>query len=373
LKNYNTIHHKKTIVISDYRDSSVRQLGFSLYTLFRSKGIDVELLEEGTDFIWLLNQKRSKQLVVLLKNTLKRVLFKKRDIKINVLKFFAIQKSIKKSEILVYCSHLPHSFYCDKAIEKIRQKSNVKIFNFDLHYYLNMNDHVEYLRRYNSQFDVIFDGYLYVSDVTYWSLPDQIYKSRYKIGISLMNNLSYDFNPKMDRKFSVVVDFLREDIDIKYRAVYENQIATLKKLNIPFYLLEGKYSINEIRDLYKKCVIFFTCAHESFCLPVIENQLLGNKIVTPTNLWLQAHMIKDSRQDGIARLGSNFLVYDFNVEKLEKILIEEKTLFEQNKEDYSRKVVENFKIEYPTYFDFEDGEVEKFLKENGKYNNSNKK
>src|SRR5690606_5643723 len=83
---------------------------------------------------------------------------------------------------------------------------------------------------------------------------------------------------------------------------------------------------------------------ESFGLPIVELQLCGCYIFTPYNEWCPAHFLdKSPFEEGVGKLGSNFMVYDNNKEILKKQLLHIKSNFDPN------QVIERFKEEYPFY------------------------
>lgn len=354
----------KVLIFSDYKNSSRKQIAYALYQNLMQNEIDVQLDELGSDFTWLIGKSRIVRYWIFLKSLIKRLIGYKLNLYINLLQYKNIKSKIKCFDVLIICSHLPDSFFSYNSIIQIRKLTRAKIYNYDLHYYLNMIDHVEYLKAFKVDFDEIYDGYLFVGAVSPWGLSKSSTAPSYQVGLSLSNNLNFNFIPNIKRKFSVVLDFLRGDIDAYYIEIQNVQKKILEKLQIPYISLKGQYEINELRKIYQNSVIFFTCAHESFCLPVIENQLLGNKIVAPTEKWLQAHMLKDLYSDGLGPLGSNFIVYNFDYHRLEQLLLQEREKFENDPSLYSYNCVGQFKLEYPFFNDFNVLEINRFLSDN---------
>jgi glycosyltransferase involved in cell wall biosynthesis len=114
-------------------------------------------------------------------------------------------------------------------------------------------------------------------------------------------------------EFTALIDFRREK-HIKEREI---QIQALEETNTKYIILDGSYTIREIREIYRKCSIFFLAFRESFGLPIPELQACGSYIFIPYKDWTPAHYIKpDLRVAGEGELSSNFIVYNNDKEKL---------------------------------------------------------
>jgi hypothetical protein len=101
------------------------------------------------------------------------------------------------------------------------------------------------------------------------------------------------------------------------------QKIALKQAGIPYKELQGSYTIEKIRKIYRQTSIFFISFRESFGLPICEIQACGGLIATPFPDWTPSHWIKQNiNEPGPGRLGSNFIVYDNNMGKLLRCLME---------------------------------------------------
>jgi len=115
--------------------------------------------------------------------------------------------------------------------------------------------------------------------------------------------------------FIALVDFKQSRKDYpKYRKL---QLQALKETGTKYVVLEGKYKINEIRKIYRKCSMFFVAARESFGLPICELQACGAYIFTPYSEWASAHWLKeDLYKAGPGTLSPNFIVYNNSKRRL---------------------------------------------------------
>lgn len=124
--------------------------------------------------------------------------------------------------------------------------------------------------------------------------------------------------PVEKKEFCALIDFEQPGYE-SYRA---QQIRVLQKLNIPFVVLEGSYTINEIRALYQKSALFFLAFPETFGLPIAECLSTGCKIFTPNSSWPMAWRLNaEPRPWGMGELPECFQVYETD-EELEIALIE---------------------------------------------------
>ena len=79
----------------------------------------------------------------------------------------------------------------------------------------------------------------------------------------------------------MLVDFEQPGRDLTRNA----QIQLLESLSIDHIVLEGRYSIKEIRKLYAQCSHYIIQSPEAFGLPICENLNLGNQILTQEAHW----------------------------------------------------------------------------------------
>ena len=95
------------------------------------------------------------------------------------------------------------------------------------------------------------------------------------IGLDLANTSSLSPRPK--HGFVALMDFPHPGFE-EERA---SQLRVLRSLGIPTIILEGKYTIEEIRSHYQEASVMFLQKYESFGLPIAECLAAGCYIFTP--------------------------------------------------------------------------------------------
>lgn len=260
------------------------------------------------------------------------------------------KKEIMESDCIIVVDNCPNVYYKDNVsrIEEIREYYDGPIVNYDLHYMPSQGWYGMIKQKNINNFGLErFDWYLPASVVTEFAVPKSLPHIYNCIGFDLR---SEDLYPEQ-AEFLAVLDFAREGKE-EERSI---QIAALKATQTKYICLNGKYTRKEIRSIYRRCNLYFTSTRESFSLPVLEVQLCGGMIATPYAKWLPAHFVdKDIYSIGEGNLGSNFIVYDNCQSKLEKQIIQLKQSFN------AQRNVENFKTEYPSYFEINKDELADF-------------
>lgn len=315
-------------------------------------GHEVLLLYDG--YYWLTNMPLFKVFLSDIYKLLLNILSGKKK---HILRFVDMllfkaryYNSILEADCLIVVDNCPNAFYkdCISRVEELRQIYKGPIVNYDLHYLPNQGWYGMIKEKDSNNFGLErFDWYLPASLVMEYAIPREIPQIYSSIGFDLQ---SKDLFPEQSGYFAVL-DFEHPG----YEQERKLQIDALETLGIPYHALKGRYTRSEIRALYRKCNVFFTSVRESFSMPVIEVQLCGAMIATPYAEWLPAHFLnKDIYEEGIGRLGSNFIVYDNNknslVSKLKNCL---------HSFDAERNVL-NFKKEYPFYYSINETALKDF-------------
>ena len=89
------------------------------------------------------------------------------------------------------------------------------------------------------------------------------------------------------------------------------QLELLDRLQIPHVTLEGRYSLDAIRRLYRRAAALLLQRPESFGMPIAECFATGAWVVIPHSGWAMAWRLDDApRQHGPGRLGESFVAYD---------------------------------------------------------------
>jgi hypothetical protein len=167
-----------------------------------------------------------------------------------------------------------------------------------------------------------------------------------------MNLNDGTLRPERKNGFIALIDFERPG-NMQERAV---QISSLEETKTRYIVLNGEYSIAEIREIYRQCGIYFIAHRESFGLPICELQACGAYIFTPYANWCPSHWIKnDLFAAGPGELSSNFIVYDNDKTKLLRKINYIKNIYEP------QVVFDNFVKNYPQLFYGDMSELEKFI------------
>ena len=133
-----------------------------------------------------------------------------------------------------------------------------------------------------------------------------------EIGIDLNDGTLF---PDQHGSFRALVDFERE----AYPGERQIQLEALKETGTEYTVLNGRYSISNIRAIYRTCSIYFLAHMESFGVPICELQACGSLIFTPYAEWCDAHKLP-----GTHGLSPNFIVYGNDKEKLIQAIEERK-------------------------------------------------
>ncbi len=194
-----------------------------------------------------------------------------------------------------------------------------------------------------------YDWYLCASVVSEVPLPKgrQPYSL---IGLNL-NDESLRVEPKDE--FVALIDF-EHTPDMHERAI---QVLACQETNTTYRVLHGRYSLTEIRQIYRSCSIYFVAMRESFGLPICELQASGAYVFTPYSKWCPAHWLKeDLSQEGPGDLSPNFIVYDNDKETLKREIQRIKANYDPH------KVANTFHQYYPQLFFGDKVELKKFIR-----------
>jgi hypothetical protein len=189
-----------------------------------------------------------------------------------------------------------------------------------------------------------FDFNLAISDVSYTKAP--VSKKNFTVGLDLK---SFGLEPVEKEGLIALVDFEWEGFE-DYRV---EQIEVLKELGIEFISMEGEFSIEEIRQIYKRASIFFIQHFESFGLPIAECLAGGAYVFTPHSGWPMAFRLDEKPETfGEGKLPECFIVYKNKDDLREKL----KTL--KSKYDPVNSPQDVFNIFYDCYPHFYEGNLD---------------
>ena len=251
--------------------------------------------------------------------------------------FFA---RLGEPDLIVAVNNVPGSFAkgAFPNVELLRERlPDVPIVNYDLHFLPTLNSWARFLLRGEKtelSSDALrifkrgsfglerYDWYLMASVDRELRLPPGPLPYSL-IGLDLDDGTLY---PEQRGKFSVLVDFVQDRPD--YLASRAVQLEALRLAGVDHVILDGRYTVGEIRAVYRRSSIFLLAACESFGLPICELQACGSRIYMPDIFWASAHWTSE-RVYGPRHpaLSSNFVVYDENAEALAERLHAEQQAF----------------------------------------------
>lgn len=137
--------------------------------------------------------------------------------------------------------------------------------------------------------------------------------NNFSVGLNISDS---GLQPITKEKFCAVIDFEQAG----YELYKTQQIRVLKKMNIPFIELKGRYPIEEIRKIYSEASIFFLAFPETFGLPIAECLATGCYIFTPNSGWPMAWRLDNEPKPwGAGDLPDCFCVYSTDDELEKKI------------------------------------------------------
>lgn len=254
---------------------------------------------------------------------------------------------LKNCDCIILVQNCPSAFMSIRRLNYLREKYKKPIVNYDFHYLPNQGWWSRIKRIEGHRGLEQYDWYLPVGLTTEFAIPRQIPQIYNCIGMDVNFKNLY---PEQD-DFFVLLDFPRPGHEV--RRCQEKQM--LDEIGIKYIELNGRYTTDEIRTIYRKTSVYIVSSRESFGLPIVELQLCGAKVLVPHKEWTPAHYLEKSiYESGQGRLGKNFIVYE-NEKEFKEILLKEK-----EKINYSINV-ENFRNEYPLYDHVDRHELEDFV------------
>lgn len=232
---------------------------------------------------------------------------------------------------------------------------------------------VEELRRLLPGIPIALYLVYYVDNISYWvkRLADagQPGSERYDWHLSASNY--YPFEPARDRRwshiglnlahtgmspvgrheFSVLVDFPREQTANNHH----EQLEMLTEGGYPYRVLEGHYTMETIREIYREASVYLPQFHESFGIPVSEVLAMGGVVMVPDPEWLPAYRLdKSPLAMSTPILADTILVYRDRTEFRRNLAV-----VRDNHDPF--KVAESFKETYPHYWEGRLDALEEFI------------
>jgi glycosyltransferase involved in cell wall biosynthesis len=335
----------KVAILANNAASFIAPMAQGLQKMFNQVGIEAQILYHGLD--WLRRPGKFqgsgtiKLLNLITKTQIYRLLFQ-----------------LHSFDVIVIVINQPRCFEKRLQIETIRKVFPAKIIvAYSLHYLLTCGWWEQRIKHGDATHGILPDEYLGLDRYDWYFIatfsglkplptcPQPVSQ----IGINLDDSMLF---PELKESFIALLDF-EQPLYLKERAL---QIQALEETKTPYIVLNGYYSISEIRMIYRKCSIYFQASLDSFGLPICELQACGAYIFTPYLKWCPGHWIKDNVYSARAgKLSPNFIIYENDKAKLIDAI--------QNiKHSYNAQTVRSTFKEYHSHFLYGDiAELQRFV------------
>ncbi len=229
-------------------------------------------------------------------------------------------RCLREFDLIVVVGHSPVAymryFFNDEEIRSAIPRTPIVLY--DLVYLPTRGDWGRALREGSPSLGIAsgghfgverYDWHLCASVVSEWPMPSWPQPCSL-IGVDLNDGSLF---PEQHGQFLALLDFERPE----HSSERNVQRAALQETNTAFIELKGRYTTKAIREIYRRCAIYFIAHRESFGLPICETQACGNYVFTPFGEWCPSHWQKeDLLVAGPGRLTENFVVYNNNVSTL---------------------------------------------------------
>ena len=210
---------------------------------------------------------------------------------------------LKGFDAIVILECIPRAFDPSYlGITALRKKTQKPIFIYEVfspHNAPSIDARIS--RNYGLNFREYYDGLLHVSPVT--EVRSDPLDCTWGIG---MASKGWELGVRPKPVFTAVVDFEQAG----YEGFRQDQIDVLEELNIPYVSLEGRYSLNEIREYYASASVFFLQFPESFGQPICECLNYGTQVFAADKYWAMSwRMGEQIRGSEDGELPSCFSIY----------------------------------------------------------------
>ncbi len=264
-----------------------------------------------------------------------------------------ILKWLKGIDAVIICDCIPNGFWKRLYnVEKLKTIIQKPVLFYEVFYLGNAPTQVADLKRNHDPLLERYDAHLFVSPVTEIRSKDPV--DGHAIGLMAK---TWNIQPLPKKEIIALVDFAQSG----YEAYREIQIAQLKKAGIRYISLEGSYTIDKIRDIYRRASVFFVQFPEAFGLPILECLCAGAQVFTPDSGWpMSWRLNEDPVTHGPGVLPKCFTVYSGEDELLQKLLE-----FKENFDSVETplKIFGYFIKQYPFFYEGNSEELKKCLEQ----------
>lgn len=213
------------------------------------------------------------------------------------LKFFKRDKNflreLRNYDAVIVSECTPNGFWRGYyAIEKLKRRIKKPILFYEVYYLGNAPTQLERLKQEGEPGPERYDWHLAVTDVT--EIRTSAGKGWTRVGL----DLSYTgLRPLPKKEFLVLVDFVQPG----YEHYRQEQLEVLDKAGIAYVALEGSYTMEAIRALYRRASVLLIQFPEAFGLPIAECLACGAYIFTPDSSWAMSWRLDE--QPGVHEKG----------------------------------------------------------------------
>ena len=347
----------KIAILCNRENSYIKLMGEGLQRMLAEVGVEVEVFYDGLAALEQLPQPFS-QYIRQPSNGLATKKILKYAIK-EMPQFYSFLKKLRAFDAVVVVKSVPQafmkSFFHDATLRYYLP--GVPIILYDLYYLPTRGLWGKWLKEGNRGMHIgesqnwgleRYDWYLCASVVSECPMP----KGPHPYSIIGLNLSDGSLSPDPKEEFQALVDFENTG-DEQERAL---QILALEETHTKYVALKGRYSISEIRKIYRESSIYFLAMRESFGLPICELQASGSYVFTPYPEWAPSHWLKqDVMQPGPGELTENFVVYDNDKDLLIQEIKRVKAIYDP------KVVVSNFHRNHRHLFYGDSEELKRFI------------
>lgn len=262
-----------------------------------------------------------------------------------------VMQALKQADAVVISECIPNAYW--KRLYNIpKLKSIIKkpVFFYEVYWLGNAPTQIATLQNSGDELHERYDGHLFVSPVT--EIRARPLKNAFCIGLM---SQSWNLQPLPKKELVALVDFAQQGYEA-YRTI---QVGMLQKAGIPFIALEKRYTIEEIRNIYRQVSIYFMQSSEAFGLPILECLCTGAQIFTPDSGWpMSWRLDKNPQVHGPGILPGCFTLYNNEDDLLQKLL-EFKENF--NPVETPLEVFNEFFKTYPAFYEGNQTELNRFI------------
>jgi hypothetical protein len=329
------------IILTRLENSSPYILALSLKHQLECYGHHAKIVDGKDTLNWLVNYKNSgKKFHFWFLNKIKKCLT-------SVL----LLNKIRKYDAVILSECTPNGFWPHLYnIEKLKRLIKVPIFYYEVYHIENAPSMISSIKPLFTDFIKRYDGHLFISPVT--EIRGAPLPNAFCIGLMAK---TWNLQPHPKKELLALVDFAQPGYEV-YR---EMQIRQLGRAGIPYISLEQRYTIDEIRDIYRSVSIYFVQSYEAFGLPILECLCTGAQVFTPDSGWPMSWRLDDDPQvHGEGLLPPCFTVYEGEDDLLQKLIS-----FKQNycTVETPKEVFSNFIKNYPCFYEGNKIELENWV------------